>query len=260
MEVQLNGGGDAEVEDRTGHCCIPGCSCICHLQRPGMILTWVPANPEEDAGENETDEDDQMEEDEEEVEEIARAGEGESEAGDEVDMLPAVELGEVGKQEKILFNQSLNVLISEGLRRRSDPGPHSVLASINAIRSQSPLIPPKRTPPVLQEPNEESVYESILPMCAKNTPILRNKLLNTASERTSDSRPASSLNHAPPAIPPRAPLTSQDCQSLNPPHRAISFPVLTQVDGCPATVPHRPPPPPPKTDAKRLSNDSKKGL
>lgn len=257
MEVQLIGGGEAEAEHRPGTppspCCVPGCSCVCHLQRPGMKLIWVPVDLEDDI-EDETDEEDQIGEDGEEVDEVVRGGEGESEAGDELDSMPVVEKSKVVKQEKAKFHQSLDVLISEGHRRRSDPGPHSVLASLNAIRSQSPPIPPKRTqsPPVLQRPNEdeeENIYESVLPtfdptpkkttrgckeldipLIKVRKPARRSKLAFT-SEPTSDSQtnnePASSPDDEPPAIPPRMPMT-QDSQSLNPAHRGgIALPQPT---------------------------------
>lgn len=297
VEVHLIGGGEAEAEHRPGTppspCCVPGCICVCHLQRPGMKLIWVPVDLEDDAGEDETDEEDQIGEDGEEADELVRGGEGESEAGDEVDSV-------VIKQEKSKFHQSLDVLISEGHRRRSDPGPHSVLASLNIIRSQSPPIPPKRTqsPPVFQKPNEdeeENIYESVLPMfdhTPKKTvplckeldiplikvrkPARRSKLTFTSESQTNN-EPASSPDNVPPAIPPRMPIT-QDSQSHNPAHRGgIALPQPTMEEwrtllpsshnsstatvssGSPR-VPHRAPPPPPKTDPRRLSSVSMQSL
>uniref|UniRef100_A0A3Q1J812 Uncharacterized protein n=2 Tax=Anabas testudineus TaxID=64144 RepID=A0A3Q1J812_ANATE len=257
VDVQSIGGVEADVERRPGTpqspCCAPGCSCVCHLQRPGMKLIWVPVDVEDSAGEDETDEEVQMEEDGEEVEEDGGGGEGKSEAGDEVDRVPVVEKSEEVKQEKSKFHQSLDVLISEGHRRRSDPGPHSILNSLNVLRSHSPPIPPKRTqsPPVHQrliEDEEENIYESVLPtvdsapkkttaVCKEldiplikvRKPARRSKLASTP-EPTSDSqtnnKPASSPDEVPPAIPPRMPLT-QESQSLNLVPRRIALPQPT---------------------------------
>uniref|UniRef100_A0AAV2KRZ4 Rho guanine nucleotide exchange factor 15 n=1 Tax=Knipowitschia caucasica TaxID=637954 RepID=A0AAV2KRZ4_KNICA len=39
------GGGD--VYSELSPCCDPHCACVCHMQRPGMMLTWVPVKKEE---------------------------------------------------------------------------------------------------------------------------------------------------------------------------------------------------------------------
>uniref|UniRef100_G3Q6S6 Uncharacterized protein n=1 Tax=Gasterosteus aculeatus TaxID=69293 RepID=G3Q6S6_GASAC len=48
VEVRLVGSGEAEVEHSPltplSPCCEPSCSCLCHLQRPGMKLIWVPVD------------------------------------------------------------------------------------------------------------------------------------------------------------------------------------------------------------------------
>ncbi|AWO97593.1 putative rho guanine nucleotide exchange factor 15 [Scophthalmus maximus] len=167
----------------------------------------------------------------------------ESEGGDEGDGSGV----EGGRSDKSKFNQSLDVLISEGYRRRSDPGPHSVLASLTVTRSQSPPVPPKRSksPPVHHAPpqsDEDNIYEATLPMVdpalKKTTPLckeldiplikvrkpaLRSKLSYSTSDPTSEFQtndgPLARPDNVPPAIPPRMPVIP-DVRSLTPVHRA----------------------------------------
>ncbi|XP_069026030.1 ephexin-1 [Embiotoca jacksoni] len=259
VDVQLIGGGDVEAElsPDTPHspCCDSGCSCVCHLHRPGMKLIWVPADLEDGGGqegeeeeeeeeEEGTDVDEQRAEDgedweeDEEVEE--RGGEGDSEAGDELDRTFVPDENQVLKQEKTKFHQSLDILIAEN-RRRSDPGPHAVLASLAVTRSQSPPVPPKRSqsPPVQHRPvqnEEENIYEVTLPVVDPTLkkepdvpvikvrkPVRRCKLSYSTSDPTSDfqtdTEPVSSPEDVPPAIPPRMPVP-QESRSLTPVHRA----------------------------------------
>ncbi|KAJ0055535.1 hypothetical protein NL108_005380, partial [Boleophthalmus pectinirostris] len=86
------------------------CTCVCHLQRPGMMLMWVPID-----------------------------------------------------------SHNLDIVLGDGLRRRSDPGPHSVFSTLSELRSESPPIPPKRTrSPSNVQTNapieEENIYEVNLPV------------------------------------------------------------------------------------------------
>ncbi|XP_063756998.1 rho guanine nucleotide exchange factor 15 isoform X2 [Eleginops maclovinus] len=265
VETQMVGGGEADKEHSPhtplSPSCEPGCSCVCHLQWPGMKLMWVPVNggeeeeeeEEEEGGDDDTDVEEQKEEEEEEEdddyweedEEVERVAEGESEAGDEVDRMSVIDEGEVLKQDKVKFHQCLDVLIADGNRRRSDPGPHCVLNSLAIIRSQSPPVPPKRSqsPQVNQAQNEEeSIYEATLPMVdrtPKKTPAVckeldiplikvlkpttRNRLSYSSSDPMSefqtDTEPISSPDEVPPAIPPRMPV-NPDGRSLTPVHRA----------------------------------------
>lgn len=252
MESQLIGGGELEAEHSPhaplSPCCDPSCSCVCHRQLPGMKLIWVPVDMDGGGGGDEdgTDEEQRGEdgEESEEDEEGERGGEGDSEAGDEVDRTSVAD-GSVLKQEMTKFHQSLNVLIADGHRRRSDPGPHSVL-SLAVSRSQSPPVPPKHAQsaqihitPTQNE--EENIYEATLPVVdptPKKTatackeldiplikvrkPARRSKLSYSTSDPTSDfqdnAEPVSSPDDVPPAIPPRMPVT-QDSRSLTPVHR-----------------------------------------
>ncbi|XP_067380952.1 ephexin-1 isoform X2 [Channa argus] len=266
VEVQLVGGGESEAEHipdtLLSSCCDSSCSCMCHLQRPGMKLIWVPVDVED--GEQEggggekdgTEEETQMKEDEKDSsgdEEVERGREEDSEVRNEVDRTSVTE-----ESKKVKFHQSLDVLISEGVRRRSDPGPHSVFHSLAVTRSQSPPVPPKRTqsPPVHHKPDgseEENIYECTLPMIdptSKKTtavckeldiplikvskPARRAKMTYSTSDPSSEfqakSVPASSPNAAAPPIPPRIPLT-QDGRSLNPVHRGgIALPQPTREE------------------------------
>ncbi|XP_042256620.1 rho guanine nucleotide exchange factor 15 [Thunnus maccoyii] len=258
VEVQLNGGGEAEVERSPdtplSPCCDPCCGCVCHFQRPGMKLIWVPVDvedgEEEEVEETEEDgtdgEEDRSEEGEDKDAEVERGGEGDSEADeDEVDRTSVVDEGEVSKQDKAKFYHSLDVLISEGNRRRSDPGPHAVLMSRAVTRSQSPPVPPKQSqsPPIQKSIHEEeNIYEATLPvfdptpkkstsLCKEldiplikvRKPARQSKLPSSTSDPTSefqvDVGSVSSPDDVPPAIPPRMPVT-QDSRSLTPVHRS----------------------------------------
>ncbi|XP_042368529.1 rho guanine nucleotide exchange factor 15 isoform X2 [Plectropomus leopardus] len=261
VEIPLIGGGEAEAEHSPltplSPCCDPSCSCVCHLQWPGMKLIWVPVDAD-DGGEREggggdeddTDEEERREDDDEdweEVEVVVRGGEGDSEPGDEVERTSVVDESEVLKQEKAKFHQCLDILIADGHRRRSDPGPHSVLTSLAVTRSQSPPVPPKRSqsPQILHistQNEEENIYEATLPVVnptpKKTTPVCkeldiplikvrkparRSKLSYSSSDPTSEFQmnvePISSPDEVPPAIPPRMPV-GHDGRSLTPVHRA----------------------------------------
>lgn len=312
VEVKLIGGGEVEAEHSShtplGSCCDASCSCVCHLQCPGMKLIWVPVD-EDDGGEedevgggdeDENDADEQRGENGEdwEEDEEAEAG-GHHEAGDEVDKTPVADESEVLKQEKTKFHHSLGVLIADGHRRCSDPGPASVLASLAVTRSQSPPVPPKRvpSPQMLQthsQDEDENIYELTLP-AFDPTPVIvrkparRSKLSNSTSltDQTSqfqkNTEPTSNPHDVVPVVPPRMPV-NQDSRSLTPALRGgilLPQPTLEEWRTLlpsstnslaasrlspqrpitpPPSAPHRPPPPPPKTDPRRLSYASQQTL
>ncbi|KAM4536520.1 rho guanine nucleotide exchange factor 5 isoform 1-T2 [Odontesthes bonariensis] len=274
-EVQPMGGG--EMTPPLSPSCDPGCSCVCHLQRPGMKLMWVPVDWESVCGEDDGAEAEDSEGDV----EIELGGEG-----DEVDCGSVLDDNQPSKSEKIKFYQSLNVVIAEGQRRLSDPGPHTVLASL-VSRCGSPPVPPKRSvsPPVNHQPSEaeeESIYELSLPVAVRKEipqivvpkPPRRSKLQHSASDSTSDFQSVSELissPDAPPAIPPRIPVTPGS-KNLTPVHRAgvlLPQPTPEELRSSPSSPqralappssnslqPHRAPPPPPKTDPRRPSTAS----
>ncbi|XP_051284832.1 rho guanine nucleotide exchange factor 15 [Dicentrarchus labrax] len=251
VEIQLAGGDEAEAEHSPhvplSPCCDQSCSCVCHLQWPGMKLVWVPVGVDDDGeegrDEDEMDGEEQRAEDGEdwdEDEEAERVGE---EDGEVWDRTIVVDDSEVPKQQMKKFHQSLDVLIAEGHRRRSDPGPHSVL-TVAVSRSQSPPVPPKlaQSAQIQHLPTqneEENIYEATLPVVdpKKTTnvikeldiplikvrkPARRSKLSYSTSDPTSEfqanAEPTSSPTDVPPAIPPRMPVT-QDSRSLTPVHR-----------------------------------------
>lgn len=253
VEVELTGGGEVEVEHSqdspVSPCCAPSCSCICHLQRPGMKLMWVPVNVEdagqEDGGGEDDDSDgvEQRAEDEEEWEdgEVECGDEVDGEAGDTEEMFANEEVEEL-KQEKEKFHETLNALIADSQRRRSDPGPYAVLTSIAVSRSESPPIPPKRTqsPQIHQggvQNEDENIYEATLPtICPtpekrveykeQDIPLIRvrkpacrtrrtSSLSDPTSEFMNDAEPISSPEDVPPPIPERKPF-SKDSRSLTP--------------------------------------------
>ncbi|XP_047466011.1 rho guanine nucleotide exchange factor 15 [Mugil cephalus] len=234
VEVEPMGGGEAEAElspdAPLGPGCEPSCSCVCHLQRPGMKLIWVPV----DEVEEEEEEEEKEEEEEAEavvvvvVKENEGEGDSEAEAEDEVDLNSVIDFDAL-KQGKTRFHHSLDVLIGEGHRRRSDPGPHIVLNSLAIARSHSPPVPPKRTlSPSVHKPaqaEEENIYEVTLPVFEPppktkeldipqikvRKPARRSKPPHSTSDPTSEflnpTENSPSPDEAPPAIPPRMPVT-----------------------------------------------------
>lgn len=305
MEVQLGVGGEAEAEADSdtlkNPSCNPGCSCVCHLQRPGMKLIWVLEDVEYSlSGDDDDDtdldvgsgeEEEVLEEEKGEVVEVER----ESEVGN--DKTSVADENELVKQKK-KFHHTLDVLMSESNRRRSDPGPPSVLTSLAVVRSQSPPVPPKRTQsPSVNYKDDDNIYESVLPMSnppPKKTPPVfkesavplinvvkpprRSKLINSISDPSDsqgNSDAVSNPAEMPPAVPPRMPMSQS---TLTPLHRgAIPLPQPTKEEWRtllpsshssststpPSTsplVPQRPPPPPPKTDPRRLSSASMQSL
>lgn len=285
MEIALTGGADVEEHSTDvppPSSCELNCSCLCHLQWPGMKLIWVPVDADAHV------------EDDEEWEEYEEVEIGGSEADDE--QTPVVDDGEMLRLSKGKFQQSLDILMAEGQRRRSDPGPHSVV-SLAITRSQSPLIPPKESHPVQIQTHpsvseEENIYEATLPVVEppprKNAPACkeldiplikvrkparRSKLSYSASDPTSEfqvlQEASSSAEEVPPAIPPRIPLTPvlkvgvplpqptlEEWRILRPsspsglsPQRAVTPPL---------NIPHRPPPP--SSNPRRFSSASLQSL
>lgn len=268
-----------------------------------MKLIWVPVDADTHVEDNEKEGEDEADE--------QQSGEGAEEWEDyedyevveiggcnaEDEQTPVVDDAEMLRQNKRKFQQSLDILIEEGQRRRSDPGPHSVL-SLAITRSNSPPIPPKQSHPVQIQihpslSEEENIYEATLPVVEppprKNPanackeldiplikvrkPARRSKLSYSTSDPTSEfqahQEAGSTEDDVPPAIPPRIPLT--------PVHRAgIPLPQPTMEEWRtlrpsspsglspqraatpPLSTPHRPPPPP--VNPRRLSTASLQSL
>lgn len=302
-EVEAGLTGGAEVEEHSmdmppPSSCHLNCSCLCHLQWPGMKLIWVPVDADAHMEDHEKEEEDeadeqQSREDAEEWEEYEEVEIGGCEEEDE--QTPVADDAEMLRQSKGKFQQSLDILISEGQRRLSDPGPHSVL-SLAITRSQSPPIPPKQFHPVQIQihpsmSEEENIYEATLPVVEppprKNAPACkeldlplikvrkparRSKLSYSTSDPTSESQvqqEASFEDGVPPAIPPRIPLTPVHRAGIPLPQPTLeewrtlrpSSPSGLSVQRAvtpPLNTPHRPPPPPP--NPRRLSTASLQSL
>ncbi|TNM93824.1 hypothetical protein fugu_002000 [Takifugu bimaculatus] len=302
-EVEVGGGGGAEAEHNPDtplpSSCELNCSCLCHLQWPGMKLIWVPV----DADGHEEDEEDEEKGEADEAEEQLSGEDGEEwEDYEEVEVggceavdgqtpvagqTAGADDGGMLKQSKEKFQQSLNILMAEGQRRRSDPGPQSCS---RARRHPSQSVQSQIHPAMIEE---ENIYEATLPvveslprknptLCKEldiplikvRKPARRSKLSTSTSDPTSEFQtpPSSSatVNDVPPAVPPRIPLTPvhragiplpqptlEEWRTLRPsspgglsPQRAITPPLNS---------PHRPPPPPPP-NPRRLSCASLQSL
>ncbi|XP_037334931.2 rho guanine nucleotide exchange factor 15 [Pungitius pungitius] len=314
VEVRLVGGGEAEAEHThtpLSPCCDPGCSCVCHLQQPGMILIWVPVDTnggEEEQEEEEEEEEEQEEQEEEEEEEGGDEGEpcaieisvedeelskedGEVTAGGGEDSKPEYELvdqREEWKQKKEKFHQALDVVIGDGARRLSDPGPRAILAALNAGRSQSPPVPPKRnrSAQVHRRPtqnneekfNQDNIYEATLPAAypaaSKTATAGKEQDVPLIRPCQSGAEVAPSAGDVPPAVPPRMPIMhTTPMVAMMPVHRGVLLPQPTPEErrnlrplsssssSTSGPGPQTTPPPLlPKTDPGRLSSVSMQAL
>ncbi|CAL8377571.1 unnamed protein product [Boreogadus saida] len=292
VELQLLGGGGAEAE----HCgesplaptCGPRCGCVCHLRRPGMRLVWVPVLGPSHEGEREREREREREgadqsdaaglEDEEEEGEGEGEGEelteevpvvvvvveevdGEEEGGDEAGEGQSGGGGEEAgdRMRKALFHHTLNAVISDTHRRRSDPGLNSLLKQ-QQLPPRSPPVPSKRThsslaqlgPPPGEEEEEESIYEITLPLttplpaasCREldiplvrvRKPQRRTKLSPSFSDPNSEFQPqpeAAAVGDAAPPVPERVPMAP----------RAAAGGVALPQERRPPPPPMRPPSP-----------------
>lgn len=258
VEVAPPGGAEAERPSAElpppSSSCERSCSCLCHRQRPGMKLIWVPveadAHQEEEEKVEEKKEEEEVEKKVEDEEEEGADGQQSWEDGEEWEEYEEVEIGgceveaeeqpppeeEDGtlKQARGKFQQSLDLLMAEGQRRLSDPGPPSAL-SFAIARSQSPPIPPKHSQSVQTQihpsaSEEENIYEATLPVVERpprrsapacreldiplikvRKPARRSKLSYSSSDPTSEfqvpQEAGVAVDTVPPAIPPRVPLT-----------------------------------------------------
>nr|XP_057923892.1 rho guanine nucleotide exchange factor 15 [Doryrhamphus excisus]XP_057923893.1 rho guanine nucleotide exchange factor 15 [Doryrhamphus excisus] len=228
-EVEAQSAGKEESEDgpdsTLGSCCDPSCSCVCHIQRPGMKLVWVPVKGEDDSvgaeeqcsiseeeEVKEQQEEEQLKDDENHVEE-------EEKCNEEVAEVEEVET----EIEKKKFHNSLDALIGELHKKCSEPGPHFTPF---VSPKQNQLVPVNNNTP--QEEKNEGIYESVIctvdPGQSKKTthevdapqvklplPARRSK----PPEIQLDGASGSGADDVPPAIPPRIPIT-QDFRCLVP--------------------------------------------
>lgn len=225
--------------------CKKNCTCVCHLQRPGMKLVWVQISEKEKEDEEEElkeTEDNVLNEEESESEEDAELELYQSRSSESDDSL-----NESQNANKTKFQATLNILERQ-LRRKSDPGPEAVLHSINSL----PRCPPHLTK-THSASEEESIYEATIDLMAP-TEGTNEKTFNL---------PKIQVNTPPPALPPRMPLdkTKGRCiprrLPLSPLSGAFQTPKLPSADlgSSERLHPVRPPPPPPtRANDRRLSN------
>ncbi|KAJ8338205.1 hypothetical protein SKAU_G00371710 [Synaphobranchus kaupii] len=241
-EVQIDGGLEAEAEQdlemtSTLHC-EKDCSCLCHLERPGMRLVWVPVEAEDDGVEG-------TREEEEEQGAGQSEGEGESGTGEEIEeqeeeeeeeeeneesWSSGVEEGEgpqLDRAERAKFQEVLDVMMNKQTRRRSMET--EVVPCM--LTSYTPHFSPT-TPPILPnatvEEEEDSIYEARLegvqlvkanpapemkpiPVICFTKPLHKARLscsTDTRAESDTELEPPlfQGTEDMPPAIPARAPI------------------------------------------------------
>ncbi|XP_051959137.1 rho guanine nucleotide exchange factor 15-like [Xyrauchen texanus] len=236
--------------------CEKNCGCVCHLQRRGMKLVWVPiSEKEEEDGEDEEMGSDLEVETSDMEDQIERAAERESEAGElgkssmEVESLSeSLSEGENNTEEPVTnkdkFQETRN-LIEQQLRRKSDPGPQTLIASVVPFPQTPPNVPKAQS----IDEQEESIYDISLDLVTSPRP---QKGLDTVTSK-----------HTPPAIPPRKPLDNRCSPRLvmPPPLARPASPLLPPTKCSPPSSPRQqraPPTPPSKTfeNGRRLSSYS----
>lgn len=241
--------------------CEPSCSCVCHLQRPGMKLVWVPLQDEDGSeGSDLAWSDSEKGDGHAEAEEEADEGGGKADDDDEEVARSAAAGSEEAKPERAKSQNLLAIITDETPRRLSDPGPQ-VPAALPAVAPKHNTLLPVRHKSAMEE---EGIYESIIPTvdpshnkkAAQELDLLHLKVPTPARrvkppeiQRDGGSAPAG--DGAPPALPPRVPIT-QDARSL-----AEEWTV--QAGPRPPASPHLPPRPPPllpKTDLARDANNA----
>lgn len=212
-----------------------------------MKLVWVPISEQDD----DEGEEDEIEYSDTEDQNERGEGENEDKSNKEPESLSESLAEDENKKEepqikKDKFKETRN-LIEQQLRRKSDPGPPTLIVSAVSF-PQTPLNVPKDQP--LEEP-EESIYDVSLEVV---TPPRLQKGPDTVSKDT------------PPAVPPRMPLDNRGPRIILPqPLARPSSPLLPPKKGSPPASPRLQkiaPPPPAKTyeNGRRLSNYSLKSI
>ncbi|XP_060794876.1 uncharacterized protein arhgef15b [Neoarius graeffei] len=225
--------------------CEKNCTCICHLQRPGMKLVWVRTSEEEE----EQDELKQTNKDTISDEESKTDEEVESEMSQSASSESDYSLNESQSRLKPGFKATLNI-IERQLRRKSDPGPETVL---QAVRSLPQVLPQLTKTHSASE--EESIYEATIDLITPPTEI---------TKKTS-TIPDFQVSKSPPAIPPRMPLDKikRQCVPRRVPLCSLSgaspIPKLPAADlGSSERLRpvRKPPAPPARANDRCLSNSS----
>ncbi|XP_017294462.1 ephexin-1 isoform X2 [Kryptolebias marmoratus] len=271
VEAQVAGGGVAEAE-HNGEAAVPFCSnqscgCLCHVQRPGMMLIWVPVDVEaaekKKKGVPEKKQTPKEAKGRKKDKEVDGGGDGDSKAKDEADAAPVKEKP-LTKQIKPDFQEHLESLFASQ-HRPAEPGTHAT-----SNHYQPSLVPLKPAPspaaapePPPQDDEEENIYEVNLPgveLFPKKTlavsDVLKFSESNDLKPRGQPDAPGAASNAAPAAVEPGP--SPGDV----PPARPPKTPKATSTP-----APSRPPPPPPpapatlpKKDLRRPSDGSVNSL
>ncbi|XP_062859673.1 rho guanine nucleotide exchange factor 15 isoform X2 [Trichomycterus rosablanca] len=211
--------------------CEKNCNCVCHLQRPGMKLVWVQISETEQDGKRDTYTE---EEENSEAEEVTDSYQSEGSESEDT-----VNVASLSNKER--FKATLNIIEGQ-LRRKSDPGPESVINCLKSLPQFSPHL--TKTHSVSEE---ESIYEATIDLIVPSS--------NFSTTRSIQSK-------YPPAIPPRMPLEKNKERTTprrGPLPSSFLQPVslkLPSADESPLPVRPPPLPPPTRANAKRLSNVS----
>ncbi|XP_066518736.1 ephexin-1 isoform X2 [Hoplias malabaricus] len=246
--------------------CQKNCSCICHLQRPGMKLVWVCEEEgveEEEKQLNETTKDkdyeDQGGKEQSDTAELDEAEDAESESCSSDSSSEVGSKIETPKMNKKRFKATLD-LIEGQMRRRSDPGPEVVLTSVNSLSQISLNLTKAHS-----VTEEESIYEAVIHEIIPYKDSSDKSLSAPSIQITKPPRPFKSIpDRSPPVVPPRVPMDK------NKTPRSSWVVPLPQLSGHPLSPkqtppensppnspqPTRPPPPPAKVNGKCLSSQS----
>ncbi|XP_013874952.1 rho guanine nucleotide exchange factor 15 [Austrofundulus limnaeus] len=269
VEAEETGGGEAEAS--LASCSGQSCSCLCHLQRPGMMLIWVPVDVES-AGEENNHVKRQTPKNGKRSEEAEQGGKVDGKAKDEAesasvkekpgtksnvpdyqDCLPSKEEASSPpvkekhgtKQKKSNFHAQLNGLLANHHSQRiSEPGSQATNIYESSLIKPAPSLPALREPTSQDE--EENIYEVHLPVpedFPKKTIVISDLL------RFSESN-ASASNAAPAVVVDK--LGPDDTPPARPPKTHM---LAGNLPPC------RPAPPPPlspssKREPRKLSNVS----
>ncbi|XP_053541093.1 rho guanine nucleotide exchange factor 15 isoform X3 [Ictalurus punctatus] len=227
--------------------CEKSCTCVCHLQRPGMKLAWVRISEKEQEEEEvkQTDEDVVNEEESE-----SDDDDDDDDEEEELDMFQSASsesdhsLNESQDANKTRFKATLSI-IERQLRRKSDPGPKAVLQSINSLPQHPQLLTKTHS-----ASEQENIYEATIDLIVPPRETIKN---------TSTTPEIHIQDKSPPAIPPRMPLdkTKGRCVPRRVPlsSGAFQIPKLPSVDlgSSERLQPIRAPPPPPTRCLSNLS-------
>uniref|UniRef100_A0A1A8I2M6 Rho guanine nucleotide exchange factor (GEF) 15 n=1 Tax=Nothobranchius kuhntae TaxID=321403 RepID=A0A1A8I2M6_NOTKU len=247
VEAQVNGDDETEVEHglEVLFCSNQSCSCVCHLQRPGMMLIWVHVEPETVEEWNNV---------KKQTPKVEEACEEEEEKEEEEVDKSAVEKKTIVNQAKHDFLQNLEGVLAEQ-HRNSDQGPPAAKNT-----PKSPAVPPKPAPsPPVQETSsqeeEENIYEVYLPTAApapqKSTLVIKDVLKfpkNRAQKHPCQLKPRSNTLESRLSTVEHKPMFDDSVDPVPPK-------LLPKIPKLPSTPPpSRPPPPPPKKDPRRPSD------